>query len=202
MGGYVSIATPRGLRLGLGIGLACLLALLVAQAAHGHIERPAYWPDPRPDHGVKPAAGGRVPHARSLASALDPAKPGRTRVVCKAGSLVAAQRSILRAVTHGIEVRPTQKRQQVSVQRGKKLLALNERFARRCEYHSLQKAVFDAHNDDCIVVMPGVYTEPHSRKQPTNDPTCAKYLTDTDFGAGGRWASPTATSGTARTTSR
>ena len=52
-------------------------------------------------------------------------------------------------------------------------------------YHSIQRAVFEAHNNDFIVVMPGVYTEPHSRQQPTNDPECQKYLTDTDFGGGG-----------------
>src|SRR5439155_711062 len=61
----------------------------------------------------------------------------------------------------------------------------NRAFAKRCAYHSLQAAVFDSHNNDRIVVMPGVYTEPKSRKQPTKDPKCAKYLTDTDFGGGG-----------------
>ena len=65
------------------------------------------------------------------------------------------------------------------------LLALNQTFARRCVYHSIQRAVFEAQNNDFIVVMPGVYTEPHSRQQPTNDPRCQKYLTDTDFGGGG-----------------
>src|SRR6185503_13006439 len=68
---------------------------------------------------------------------------------------------------------------------GDRLLALNQAFARRCVYHSIQRAVFDSHNDDFIVVMPGVYSEPHSRQQPTNDPRCQQYLTDTDFGGGG-----------------
>jgi hypothetical protein len=35
-------------------------------------------------------------------------------------------------------------------------------------------------NNDRVVVMPGLYTEPHSRKQPTNDPKCAKYKIQND----------------------
>ncbi len=30
-------------------------------------------------------------------------------------------------------------------------------------------------NNDRVVVMPGLYKEQHSRKQPTHDPACAKY---------------------------
>jgi hypothetical protein len=43
--------------------------LLVPQVALSHIERNSYWPDPAPDTSVKPAAGGKVPKARSLSSA-------------------------------------------------------------------------------------------------------------------------------------
>jgi hypothetical protein len=44
-----------------------LMAVLTA-TAYGHVERSSYWPDPAPDRSVKPAAGGKVPKARSLAA--------------------------------------------------------------------------------------------------------------------------------------
>src|SRR4051812_23876505 len=69
--------------------IAIALAILIAGggSASAHIERTAYWPDPRPDASVSPAAGGRVPQVRSLASALDDQAPGTTRVVCRHDSL-------------------------------------------------------------------------------------------------------------------
>jgi hypothetical protein len=175
----------RGLKLAAAIGAssACLLALPALAAAH--IERPAYWPDPRPDHHVHPAAGGKVPKARSLRSAFDASKPGQTLVVCKRDSVARARHSIQLVRTQGYALRPTQKPHKMSAKRAHGLRSLNKRFAKRCSYHSIQKAVFDAHNNDFIVVMPGIYSEPHSRKQPTQDPKCQKYLTDTDFGGGG-----------------
>jgi parallel beta helix pectate lyase-like protein len=160
-------------------------ALACPALAPAHIERPAYWPDPSADQHVNPAAGGRVPTARSLASALDTSQPGRTLVVCKTGSLSVAQRSIHEAQTEGFKLRPTLHRQQLSAAAANRLLSLNRRFALLCAYNSIQRAVFDARNNDLIVVMPGVYAEQHSRQQPTNDPACQQYLTDTDFGGGG-----------------
>jgi hypothetical protein len=150
-----------------------------------HIERPAYWPDPKPDRQVSPAAGGKVPTARSLGSALDDAPPGRTLVACQSTSLDRARASIQAAETKGFKLRPTAQRQKLTAAQADRLLALNRAFAQRCAYHSIQQAVFDARNNDFIVVMPGVYSEPQSRQQPTNDPSCQKYLTDTDFGGGG-----------------
>lgn len=159
--------------------------LLAAPAAFAHIERPAYWPDPRADHSISPPAGGKVPKARSLASALIKARPGKTRVVCRGNSLGKARKSIHAARVRGIKVRPTVKRHRISAGKAHALLRQNQAFAKRCGYGSIQKAVFDSGNEDRIVVMPGVYTEPHSRKEPTFDPKCQKYLTDTDFGGGG-----------------
>ena len=57
---------------------ASAFALLLAGTAQAHLERPSYWPDPRPDTSISPAAGGRVPVARSLASAV-PAGASRRR---------------------------------------------------------------------------------------------------------------------------
>ena len=165
--------------------LAAGAILWLAPMAIAHIERPSYWPDPRPDKSISPPAGGKVPKARPLASALDPSKPGKTRVVCKRGSLGQALRTIHDARAKGFKIRPTQSRQRLSGSNARRLARLNRAFARRCSYRSIQKAVFASHNNDRIVIMPGVYTEPHSRQQPTFDPKCQKYLTDTDFGGGG-----------------
>jgi hypothetical protein len=165
--------------------LAVALFFALPAIAAAHIERPAYWPDPKPDRSIHPAAGGKVPKARSLASALDRSAPGQTRVVCKDDSLNAALASIHEAETKGFVLRPTKPREHVSAQRAAQLRRLNHRFFGLCAYHQIQAAVFDSGNNDRIVVMPGVYKEPHSRKQPTFDPSCQKYLTDTDFGGGG-----------------
>ena len=63
-------------------------------AAFAHLERPSYWPDPRPDTSVTPAAGGEVPTMRSFASTVTGAGPGDVRVVCQRNSLTLAKRSI------------------------------------------------------------------------------------------------------------
>jgi hypothetical protein len=42
----------------------------------------------------------------------------------------------------------------------------------RCKYSEIQKAVDAARTGDRIQILPGVYTEPTSRKVPLNDPKC------------------------------
>ena len=175
----------RGFRRPLRAGFVVAGALALPAAAAAHIERPAYWPDPRPDRTVHPAAGGKVPKARSLASALDRSATGETRVVCKRDSLHRSIAAIHDVRANGYRLRPTQRKRHLGARKAHKLTALNRAFAKRCAYRQIQPAVLDSHNNDRIVVMPGVYTEPHSRKQPTFDKRCAKYLTDTDFGGGG-----------------
>src|SRR5436189_5868717 len=133
---------PRRLALAIGAAGAALLACPALALAH--IERPAYWPDPRPDHHTKPAAGGKVPNAGSLPSALDASKPGHTLVVCKRDSMARVRHSIHLVRTRGYALRPTMKRHAMSAKRAHRLRSLNERFAQRCGYHSIQKAVFDA----------------------------------------------------------
>src|SRR5439155_3243902 len=84
-----------------------ILALLAPTAALAHVERTSYWPDPRPDTSVTPPAGGEVPKARSLASALDRRAASATRVVCRPGSPGAARADIAAARTRGHQLRPT-----------------------------------------------------------------------------------------------
>ena len=83
-------------------GIAVLLGLAIVATAWAHVERASYWPDPAPDTGITPAAGGAVPPARSLYTALDKKPPGTTRVVCQgAASLTRLRKAVRRAQTVG-----------------------------------------------------------------------------------------------------
>jgi hypothetical protein len=158
--------------------------MAIPGTALAHIERPSYWPNPKPDRSVHPAAGGKVPKARSLASALNQKAPGDTRVVCKPNSMSRLKNSIHSARRHGYDIRPHDHR---SLSKGKahRLLKVNRGLANHCRYHQIQPAVFDSGNNDRVVIMPGLYKEPHSRKQPTFDPKCDKYEITSDRGEPG-----------------
>src|SRR3954471_4800246 len=86
------------------VGAAALISF--APAALAHVERTSYWPDPRPDTSASPAAGGEVPTARSLASALDASAPGITRVVCRPDSMDRLTASVANAEAEGYDLRP------------------------------------------------------------------------------------------------
>src|SRR5215217_4171538 len=158
--------------------------LLVPAAASAHLERTSYWPDPRPDTAVKPAAGGKVPKVRSLASSLKKKPPGKTLVVCQPGSLKAAKKSIASARRSGYKVRPTAPVIKLKKKQAKKLLKVNRKLFKRCKFHEVQPAATAARNNDRIVIMPGVYTEPASRSVPQFPPECEKYRTTSEKGAG------------------
>src|SRR4051794_21509849 len=160
---------------------ATMLMAFAPATASAHVERSAYWPDPAPDCSVTPCAGGGVPTARSLASALDRSQPGATHVVCQASSMNRLKRSIAAARAHGYDVRPTDHRT-LSARTARQLLAINSALARRCRFHEIQKAVNASGNNDRVVIMPGLYSEPTSRAQPTHDPACKPYLTHADSG--------------------
>jgi len=156
--------------------VAALATLMLPATAIAHLERPSYWPDPAPDKSIGPPAGGKVPKARSLASALNAAKPGDTLVVCKGAdgkrSMKRLTRSVRRARKSGYRLRPSEARRTLKPKRAKRLLRINRRLARKCSFHSVQKAVFKSRNNDRVVIMPGRYMEQHSRNQPVNDPKC------------------------------
>jgi hypothetical protein len=163
---------------------AVLATLLLPAVALAHLERPSYWPDPAPDTSVSPPAGGEVPKARSLASALKKPKPGQTHVVCKGNegkaSLKRLARSVEKARTKGFRLRPSDSKRKLTAKKARKLLRINRELARQCEFHSVQQAVFEAGNNDRVVIMPGRYRETHSRKQPVNDPRCNPSLLQED----------------------
>jgi Right handed beta helix region len=183
---------------------AVLAAPAVVASAWAHVERPAYWPDPAPDRAVNPAAGGGVPAARTLASAQPSARSarqilkarramfradrayrakqgaGNVRVVCQTGSLSAARSAIQRARQSGYRYRPSEPVRKLTAQQVTELRRLNTLFFRQCGYRDIQPAVTASGNNDRVVVMPGVYTEPESRAKPTHDPACMKYQTSGD----------------------
>jgi hypothetical protein len=169
------------------LSLLASLTLVMAVAtatAFGHVERSSYWPDPAPDKSVKPAAGGKVPKARSLASALKAKPPGKTRVVCQRGSLRKAIRSINSARRKGTVLRPSQGTKKLTAKQARKLKRLNRAFNRRCKFKTIQTAINKSHNNDRVVIMPGKYLEAASRAKPTDDPKCAQYKEESDDGQG------------------
>jgi len=167
----------RGLRAAVAAAAALGALVLVPALASAHLERPSYWPDPGRDTSVAPPAGGGVPDARTLASALNPRARGTTRVVCQGPearrSTTLLNRSLRQARRTGFRLRPSQPRVRYTQQRAKRVRSLNRRFADRCRFDSIQEAIERSGTNDRVVIMPGLYREPESRSQPVNDPRCA-----------------------------
>jgi hypothetical protein len=163
---------------------ALICALLLPAVALAHIERASYWPDPAPDCSVTPCTGGQVPAARSLESATT-GGPGVTRVVCQPDSITRLRASIASAKKTGYVIRPTQPRQKITAAEGNALIRINLALRKRCAFNSIQAAVTQSGNNDRVVIMPGLYTEPKSREAPTHDPSCAQYEIVNDRGETG-----------------
>jgi hypothetical protein len=157
-------------------------SLVLVALASAHVERASYWPLPGADCSIKPCAGGVVPTVRSLKSALKHSRRSVTRVVCQPDSLERLRASIKQAETVGYVLRPTQPRVLITRKEGKALLRTNLRLFERCVFSSIQPAVTQSGNNDRVVIMPGMYTEPESRAAPTNDPACAQYKIKNDRG--------------------
>src|SRR3712207_2299133 len=117
-----------------------VLCLFVTASAWGHVERPAYWPDPAADTSITPATGGKVPKARSLRSSVRKKPPGQTRVVCQPDSMKLLRASIRRARRNGSEVRPSDIRR-VDVRNARRLLRINKKLKRMCRFSEIQPAV-------------------------------------------------------------
>jgi hypothetical protein len=167
------------------ISLAVAAVTALPSLAFGHIERASYWPDPAADTSVTPPAGGAVPAVRPLSTALDTKPPGDTRVVCQPDSITRLKASLASAQKSGYTLRPSQPTIKVSKQDAQKLLSFNQKLLGACKYGSIQAAVNDSHNNDRVVIMPGLYTEPASRAAPTDDPACADLKETNDKGETG-----------------
>ena len=166
--------------------VALAVSLLVPAVAGAHLERPSYWPDPKPDRAVTPAAGGGVPKARSLQSVFNKRALRRTRprtqvrVVCQGSSLRRLKIAASQARRNGFRLRPSQPVKKISRKQARKMIKLNQRLKKKCRYRSIQKAIDASGNNDRIVIMPGVYTEAASRRAPANDPRCNPSLLQKD----------------------
>jgi hypothetical protein len=159
---------------------ATAMAMVFPASAMAHTERASYFPDPAPDCSVDPCAGGAVPTARSLASAAY--EDRGSRVVCQRDSLRRAQRSIQTAQKTGYVLRPSLGPQTISSREGRALLDVNRKLFMHCRFRSIQDAVDASGNNDRVVIMPGLYTEPKSRAAPTFDPACDPYRITNDRG--------------------
>ena len=120
-----------------------------------------------------------MPEARLLESAVSGEGPGDVLVVCQGkkgkDSLASLTTPWIRLERTAISSVPAS-RVRLSNQQVNELRLINQRLAKQCAYDSVQQAVFDAGNNDRIVVLPGLYTEPRSRSAPENDPTCVPSL--------------------------
>jgi hypothetical protein len=109
---------------------------------------------------------------------------GRVRVVCRPGSLAVANREIARARRTGFRNRPTRPLRRLTRAQAKRWASYNRQFFRVCGFREVQPAVTASKNNDRIVVMPGVYTEPSSRRVPDFPPECERYRTTSEKGSG------------------
>lgn len=192
MGARRASGTVRRLPLAVALGIVVLIALPTLASAH--IERASYWPDPGVDTADGVPAGGAVPQARPLASAL--ADPSNTFVVCKGSSVPLPSKtkgsaykawqqavkanpsmqrldaSLAQAVSSGYVIRPSEPRVRLTQEQANQLRDINTKLLAQCRYNEIQPAVNAAGNNDRVVVMPGIYDEPTARAQPTHDPRC------------------------------
>jgi Right handed beta helix region len=162
---------------GLVVGL-----MATAPLAYAHIERASYWPEPGVDKSAKGGAGGKVPKTRDLFTALDSKPAGKTRVVCQGGASMKALKKDLKKAQNGYRLRLSDKKKRIGEKRADALLEFNQQLLKKCNFDSIQAAVNASGNNDRVVIMPGIYTEPESRAAPTNDPKCTQYLEHNDEG--------------------
>jgi len=103
------------------------------------------------------------------------------RAVAAHPSIARLRASLADARTTGYRDRPSQPPRVLDAVEAERLLAFNERLLAACAFQEIQPAVTASGNNDSAVVMPGVYTEPTSRKQPKYDPRCKRYTGYSDY---------------------
>ncbi|MEA2403753.1 MAG: hypothetical protein QOE08_400, partial [Thermoleophilaceae bacterium] len=82
------------------------------------------------------------------------------------------------------ELRPTDKLRKLTRRQVRDYTRINKTLFKRCKFHEIQPAATKAKNNDRIVIMPGVYTEPTARKVPSLPPECDKYRVTSEKGKG------------------
>ena len=93
-----------------------------------------------------------------------------TRALGDHPSIQRLDEALDEAVSTGYVLRPSEPRVQITQQEAENLRAINLQLLAACSYDEIQPAINDSGNNDRVVVMPGVYTEPTSRAVPTNPP--------------------------------
>jgi len=116
------------------------------------------------------ASFGRLrgaPSASSLGLTDPKVQAEETLVVCTQASMNRLRSALKKQ-------RSSKKSRKSRKARAKKRKALDAvaTFQPLCRFREIQTAVNKAGNNDTIVVLPGFYTEPTSRKAPHNDPKC------------------------------
>src|SRR4051794_28515649 len=117
---------------------------------------------------------------RSLKRKLRKANRNYKRALVKNTSYRALKSSVRNASTRGYKLRPSEGTRRISKKEGRKLLLFNQKLLQTCKYQEIQPAVTASHNNDRVVIMPGLYTEPTSRAQPTHDPKCQNLTQQND----------------------
>ena len=89
-------------------------------------------------------------------------------------SIKALNASIKDARVNGYKLRASQPPLVLTNHDAKRLRKANVKLLRLCAYHEIQPAVTDSHNNDRVVIMPGLYTEPTSRASADQRPKPAR----------------------------
>jgi hypothetical protein len=117
---------------------------------------------------------------RTLKRRLAKARKRWRKGVARNPSIRRLKRAIKRARKGGYKLRPSEAPRHISKKRGKLLLRINQKLLGRCKWRQIQPAVSKSRNNDRVVVMPGLYTEPSARKRPTDDARCASLRQQND----------------------
>src|SRR3954451_14495888 len=117
---------------------------------------------------------------RSLKRKLRKAQRKYKKALVKNTSYRALKSSVRNGSTTGYKLRPSEATRRISTKDGNTLLRFNQKLLQKCRYREIQPAVTASHNNDRVVIMPGLYTEPTSRAQPTHDAKCANLTEQND----------------------
>jgi hypothetical protein len=136
---------------------------------------------------LRAARRAHAPHRRiaRLKRKLARAKRRYSRRVRRNASIRRLRQAIARARANGYKFRPSEAPRHLTRRGARRLLRFNKRLLAHCRYHQIQLAVTASRNNDRVVVMPGIYVEPRSRAQPTDDPRCANLRERNDRGETG-----------------
>ena len=146
--------------------------------------------DQKPVGDTRVVCQGKVPKPPKKGAGRA-AKRKYTRRVNKNKSIKRLDKKIDKVVyakkkkKRGYVLRPSEGRIKVGKKAAKKLRKFNVRLLKRCKYKSIQDAVNASGNNDRVVIMPGIYTEPESRSAPNDDPKCASLKETNDKGQTG-----------------